>query len=42
METNNLAISMQGVKKQYTLGVIGGTTLQRELQSWWAKKRGRR
>ena len=41
METNGLAISMQGVKKQYTLGVIGGTTLQRELQSWWAKKRGR-
>jgi lipopolysaccharide transport system ATP-binding protein len=41
MDNNNLAISMQGVKKQYTLGVIGGTTLQRELQSWWAKKRGR-
>ena len=41
MESKGLAIKMQGVKKQYTLGVIGGTTLQRELESWWAKKRGR-
>ncbi len=41
MEEKGLAIKMQGVKKQYRLGVIGGSTLQAELQSWWAKKRGR-
>ena len=33
MDNNNLAISMQGVKKQYTLGGIGGRARQRELQS---------
>ncbi len=36
-----IAISIAGLKKQYRLGQIGGTTLQAELQSWWAKKRGR-
>lgn len=35
------AIVISGVKKQYRLGAIGGRTLQGELQSWWAKKRGR-
>ena len=27
--------------KVYKLGQIGGGTLQGELQSWWARKRGR-
>ena len=35
------AIVLSGIKKQYRLGAIGGRTLQGELQSWWAKKRGR-
>lgn len=35
------AILISGLKKQYRLGLIGGRTLQEELQSWWAKKRGR-
>ncbi len=35
------AIVISGIKKQYRLGAIGGRTLQGELQSWWAKKRGR-
>ncbi len=35
------AIVISGVKKQYRLGAIGGRTLQGELQSWWAKKRGK-
>ena len=35
------AILVSGLKKQYRLGLIGGRTLQEELQSWWAKKRGR-
>ena len=30
----------RGVKKQYRLGSISGRTLQADLQSWWAKKRG--
>ena len=41
MEQRPLAIRLQGVKKQYRLGAISGNTLQEELESWWAKKRGR-
>ena len=40
MEVEELAIRLQGVKKQYRLGEIGGKTLQADLQSWWAKRRG--
>ena len=35
-----LAIRIKGVSKQYRLGTIGGRTLQADLQSWWARKRG--
>lgn len=35
-----LAIRIQGLKKEYRLGEIGGTTLQAELKRWWALKRG--
>ncbi len=41
MEQTPLAIRLRGVKKQYRLGSINGRTLQQELESWWAKKRGR-
>ena len=43
MEQNNkeIAIRLSGVKKMYKLGQIGGGTLQGDLQSWWAKVRGR-
>ena len=34
IETNNL-------RKCYRLGQINGTTLQHELQSWWAARRGK-
>lgn len=37
----NIAIKISGIKKQYKLGAIGGRTLQEELQSWWARKRGK-
>lgn len=37
----DIVIKIEGLKKQYQLGVIGGTTLSRELQSWWALKRGK-
>lgn len=36
-----LAIKIENVKKQYRLGTIGGGTLQGDLQSWWAKVKGK-
>ena len=36
-----IAVKMSGVKKKYKLGQIGGETLQADLQSWWAKVRGK-
>ena len=41
MENREVAIKISNVKKQYKLGQIGRKTLQGELQSWWAKKRGK-
>lgn len=45
MEQNGIkktpAIVISNVKKHYKLGQIGGGTLQADLQSWWAKKRGK-
>lgn len=35
------AIEITGVGKEYRLGVIGGRTLQEELQSKWALRRGK-
>ena len=34
-------IKIENVKKQYRLGAIGGGTLQADLQSWWARVRGK-
>jgi len=42
--TNNnrpVAIQLSGVKKMYKLGQIGGGTLTADLQSWWARVRGK-
>ena len=39
--TEKIMIDIQKVSKKYTIGQISGTTLQHELQTWWAKKRGR-
>ena len=41
MQDEELALRIRGLKKQYRLGVINRSTLQAELQSWWAQKRGR-
>ncbi len=38
---NEIAIQISGLKKMYRLGQIGGGTLQGDLQSWWARVRGR-
>ena len=37
---SEVSISMVDVCKEYRLGQIGGTTLQHDLQSWWARRRG--
>ena len=38
---SDIAIKIENLRKQYRLGTIGGTTLNAELQSWWARKRGK-
>ena len=38
---SDVAIKIENLKKQYKLGAIGGATLNAELQSWWARKRGK-
>lgn len=40
-EKREIAIQLSGVKKMYKLGQIGGGTLQGDLQSWWARVRGK-
>ena len=41
IENREVAIKLSGVKKMYKLGQIGGGTLQADLQSWWARVRGK-
>ena len=36
-----VAIQLSGVKKMYKLGQIGGGTLRGDLESWWARVRGK-
>ncbi len=38
---SDIAIKIENLKKRYKLGAIGGATLNAELQSWWARKRGK-
>ena len=38
---DELAIKIEHVSKQYRLGAIGGGTLRGDLQTWWARKRGK-
>lgn len=40
-ENKRIAIKLSSVKKMYKLGQIGGGTLKADLQSWWARKRGK-
>ena len=37
MEEREVALRLQGIKKRYRLGQIGGGTLTADLQSWWAR-----
>ncbi len=38
---SDIAIKIENLRKQYKLGAIGGQTLNAELQSWWARVRGK-
>lgn len=38
---SDTVIEIENLKKQYRLGSIGGGTLTADLQSWWAKIRGK-
>jgi hypothetical protein len=38
-KTFKIMVKIENVKKQYTLGVIGGTTLKDSIARWWAKIR---
>ena len=40
-DNREVAIQLRGIKKQYKLGQIGGGTLEEDLQSWWARIRGK-
>ncbi|MEE0875146.1 MAG: polysaccharide ABC transporter ATP-binding protein [Ruminococcus sp.] len=40
-ENRPVAIKVSGVKKMYKLGQIGGGSLQADIQSWWARVRGK-
>lgn len=40
-DIRDVAIQLSGVRKRYRLGQIGGGTLQGDLQSWWARFRGK-
>ena len=40
-QNREIAIRLSGVKKRYKLGQIGGGTLTADLQSWWARVRGK-
>lgn len=37
----DIVIQMENIRKKYRLGTIGGGTLSADLQSWWARKRGK-
>lgn len=37
----DVVVSVEDVWKQYRLGAIGYTTLQQDVQRWWAKLKGR-
>ena len=40
-ENREVAIQISGVKKMYKLGQINRGTLEEDLQSWWARVRGK-
>lgn len=41
MSENDIVIKIERIKKRYRLGTIGGGTLRGDIESWWARKRGK-
>lgn len=41
MNNNNIVVSVENISKRYQLGLIGPTSLQRDLNRWWARVRGK-
>ncbi|MBR4991204.1 MAG: ABC transporter ATP-binding protein [Oscillospiraceae bacterium] len=41
LQNREVAVKLTGVKKMYKLGQIGGGTLHGDLESWWARIRGK-
>ena len=41
MDERDIAIQIEGLRKRYRLGTIGGGTLRGDIESWWARKRGK-
>ena len=41
MDEKDIAVKIVGLHKRYKLGVIGGGSLQSDIQSWIARKRGK-
>lgn len=41
MANNDIAIKVENLSKYYKLGVINNGTLFRDIQSWWARVRGK-
>ena len=39
--SEDIVIKAEHVSKEYRLGVINNGTLYRDMQSWWARYRGR-
>jgi len=39
--SNDVVIRVEKLSKRYRLGLIGGKTLQEDVQRWWAKLRGK-
>lgn len=39
--SDTVVIKIENLKKEYRLGAIGGGTLRADIQSWWARKRGK-
>lgn len=40
-DEQDIAIKISGLKKRYKLGLITAGTLKGDIQSWWARKRGK-
>jgi len=39
--SNDVVISVENLWKQYRYGIISHRTLHKDLQSWWARRRGK-